>query len=492
MSCTRNGMAGSRGVGFGLVVGVLVALLGVWASAAFAKQSPAVVRVSSDPYTDPPGQHRTEVEPDSFSYRGQVVGAFQVGRIFGGGATNIGWVTSRDGGRHFTGGFLPGLTKAAGGPYEAASDPNVAYDAAHRVWLISSLAVNGTPVAVVVSRSRDGRRWEGPVTVAAGQQGQLLDKNWTVCDNSRRSPFYGHCYTEFDDNGDLDRIKMSTSTDGGLSWSAPTNTAGNDLGIGGQPVVQPDGTVIVPINNLVSTALQAFRSTDGGQSWSAAVQVTPTIKHQPAGALRAPSFASAEVDRDGKVYAAWQDCRFRTGCSTNDIVMSTTTDGVSWSPVARIPIDPVDSGADHFIPGLAVDPDSSGAQAHLALTYYSYANANCTAASCELNVGFISSPDGGTSWSTPKQLAGPMRLDWLANTSQGRMVGDYISTSFVRGRALPLFALAGPPSGGLFDEAMATVPSGLPVGVAHAPASISSTAPPARQPRLELSPPAAR
>jgi hypothetical protein len=257
MSCTRNGMAGSRGVGFGLVVGVLVALLGVWASAAFAKQSPAVVRVSSDPYTDPPGQHRTEVEPDSFSYRGQVVGAFQVGRIFGGGATNIGWVTSRDGGRHFTGGFLPGLTKAAGGPYEAASDPNVAYDAAHRVWLISSLAVNGTPVAVVVSRSRDGRRWEGPVTVAAGQQGQLLDKNWTVCDNSRRSPFYGHCYTEFDDNGDLDRIKMSTSTDGGLSWSAPTNTAGNDLGIGGQPVVQPDGTVIVPINNLVSTALQA-------------------------------------------------------------------------------------------------------------------------------------------------------------------------------------------------------------------------------------------
>jgi BNR repeat-like domain len=492
MTCTRNGMAGSRGVGFGLVFGLLVALLGVSASAAFAQQSPPVVRVSDDPYTGPPGQHRTEVEPDTFSYRGQVVGAFQVGRIFAGGATNIGWVTSRDGGRHFRNGFLPGLTKAAAGPYDAASDPNVAYDAAHRVWLISSLAVNGAPVAVVVSRSRDGRRWEGPVTVAAGQQGQILDKNWTVCDNSRRSPFYGHCYTEFDDNGDFDRIKMSTSTDGGLSWSAPTNTAGNDLGIGGQPVVQPDGTVIVPIENLVLTGLQAFRSTDGGQTWSAAVPVTSTIQHQPAGGLRAPVFPSAEVDSDGKVYAAWQDCRFRTGCSANDIVISTTTDGVSWSPVERIPIDSVGSGADHFIPGLAVDPDSSGPQAHLALTYYSYPNANCTAASCELNVGFISSPDGGASWSEPIQLAGPMRLDWLAETSQGRMVGDYISTSFVRGRALPLFAQAGPPSGGLFDEAMATVQSGLPVGVAHAPASSSNTAAPPAQPRLGLSPQTAR
>jgi hypothetical protein len=492
MSCTRNGMVGTRGARFGLVFGVLVALLGVSASAAFAEQPRSVVRVSSDPYTSPPGQHRTEVEPDTFSYRGQVVGAFQVGRFFSGGATNIGWVTSSDGGRRFTGGFLPGLTKAAGGPYDAASDPSVAYDAAHRVWLISSLAINGVPVAVVVNRSRDGRRWEGPVTVAAGQQGQLLDKNWTVCDNSRRSPFYGHCYTEFDDNGDADRIKMSTSTDGGLSWGAPTNTAGNDLGIGGQPVVQPDGTVIVPIENLILTGLQAFRSTDGGQTWSAAVPVTPTIHHQPAGGLRAPGFPSAEVDRDGKVYAAWQDCRFRTGCSTNDIVMSTTTDGVSWSPVARIPIDPVDSGADHFIPGVAVDPGSSGAQARLALTYYSYPNADCTVASCELNVGFISSRDGGASWSAPNQLAGPMRLDWLADTSQGRMVGDYMSTSFVRGRALPLFAQAGPPSSGLFDEAMATVQSGLPVGVAHARASILSTAPRARQPRLELSPRTAR
>jgi hypothetical protein len=491
MSRTRNALVGGRRGCVGLVLGT-VALLGASVSAAPAKPSPRVVRVSSDPYTGPPGQHRTEVEPDTFAHHGQVVGAFQVGRVFGGGATSIGWVTSRDGARHVTSGVLPGLTRAAGGPYAVASDPTVAHDAAHRVWLISSLAVNVEPEAVVVSRSRDGRRWSAPVTVAEGQPGQRLDKNWTVCDTGPRSPFFGHCYTEFDDNGDFNRIKMSTSTDGGLTWSAPANTGGSDFGIGGQPVVQPDGTVIVPIENLAETGLLSFRSTDGGRTWSAAVPVTPTIQHQPAGGLRAPLFPSAEVDRDGKVYTAWPDCRFRTGCSANDLVLSTTTDGIAWSPVRRIPIDAVTSGADHFIPGLAVDPRTSGARAHLALTYYTYPNANCTVATCELDVGFTSSRDGGASWSAPQVLAGPMRLNWLADTSQGRMVGDYISTSFVHGRAVPLFAQAGPPSGGLFDEGMATVRGGLPVGPGDRRASGARPGPRAGQPRLGPSPRTAR
>jgi hypothetical protein len=43
----------------------------------------------------------------------------------------------------------------------------------------------------------------------------------------------------------------------------------------------------------------------------------------------------------------------------------------------------------------------------------------------------------------------------------GRMVGDYFSTSFVHGRGVPFFADANPPTGGSFDEAIATVPGGL-------------------------------
>lgn len=474
MRRTRKGILGILGAGFGLAL--TLALLGLWAPGASAKPTPSLLRVSTDPYSDPGGQHRTEVEPDTFSDGKQIVGAFQVGRTFTGGGSNIGWVSSPNGGKSFKSGFLPGITEVVGGPFDRVSDPSVAYDAAHRVWLISSLALDGQPlrgVEIVVSRSHDGRHWGSPLTLAAAQGGADFDKNWTVCDNSRSSPFYGHCYTQFDDFGEADRIKMSTSTDGGLTWSAPTNTADNNLGLGGQPVVQPDGTVIVLIPNLIQTALQAFRSTDGGQSWSPLVPVSVAPHHRVAGGLRESTLPSAEVDGDGKVYAAWPDCRFRAGCAANDIVISTTTDGIDWSPVTRVPIDPVDSGADHFIPGLAVDPDSSGDHARLALTYYSYPEADCTAETCRLTVGFVSSPDGGATWSAPTELAAPMRLDWLPETSQGRMVGDYISTSFVKGRAVPLFAQAEPPSGGLFDEAIATFQGGLPVGAPQALAPIS-------------------
>ena len=53
-----------------------------------------------------------------------LVAAFQTGRIAPGGATDIGWATSTDGGTTWTHGFLPGLTTGEGsGPYDAASDP---------------------------------------------------------------------------------------------------------------------------------------------------------------------------------------------------------------------------------------------------------------------------------------------------------------------------------------------------------------------------------
>ena len=95
------------------------------------------------------------------------------------------------------------------------------------------------------------------------------------------------------------------------------------------------------------------------------------------------------------------------------------------------PIDPVTSTVDHFLPGLTVDPTTSGGSTHLALTYYFYPNAACGGAR-RLQVGYISSPDGRAHCGAATKLAGPIALSEIAATSQGPMVGDYISTSSPR------------------------------------------------------------
>lgn len=420
----------ARRVGVVCVAGSAAALTGLIAPTA---ASAAATTVASDPFAQSTcaasatTNHHANVEPDTFSAGSAIVAAFQVGRIYDGGACAIGYSTSTNNGASWTSGLLPGITKYAGnGPNDRATDASVAYDARHGVWLVSSLTllesggVHGN--GVVTSRSSDGVTWSNPFTTATGGD---LDKNWIVCDNTSGSPFYGHCYTEWDDHGAGNLLQMSTSTDGGQTWSAAA-TNGSGV-IGGQPVVRPDGTVIVPIDNANESAIGAFNSSNGGVSWSSTTTIATIKHHRVAGSLREGPLPSAEIDGSGVVYVAWTDCRFRRSCNANDIVLSHSLNstGTSWSSVSRVPIDATTSKIDHFIPGLAVNKTTSGGSARLGLTYYYY-----PAGTTQLSVGFVSSTNGGSTWSAVQSVQTGMAPNWAANTSQGRMVGDYISTSY--------------------------------------------------------------
>jgi hypothetical protein len=181
-----------------------VALVLLTVTTAYANVT--VTQVSHDIYTDTQAQHNTEVEPDTFVFGSTIVSAFQVGRVFGGGASNIGWATSTDGGATWTHGYLPGITTNGGGSFGQASDASVAYDAKHNVWLISSLGISGSTVDVLTSRSTDGGlTWSNPVTTATGAN----DKGWIVCDDTVTSPHYGNCYTEYDITSAGDSIRRS-------------------------------------------------------------------------------------------------------------------------------------------------------------------------------------------------------------------------------------------------------------------------------------------
>lgn len=443
-----------------------VVIAGLLVAAAPASANVPVTQVSTDPFTDAQAQHRTEVEPDTFTFGTTIVSAFQVGRVFGGGASNIGFSTSTNGGATWTQGFLPSITTNAGGPCGQASDAAVAFDARHNVWLISTLGVNCPGNPVFTSRSTNGGlTWSNPITTATGSN----DKNWIVCDNTSTSPFFGNCYTQYDVTSNGNAMRMRTSSDGGLTWGPARATGDNASGLGGQPVVRPNGTVLVPYET--GSQIRSFRSVDGGASWRATVQVAAVQHHTVAGGLRSGFLPTAEIDSAGTAYVAWSDCRFRSGCTRNDIVISKSTSETTWAAPIRVPIDATTSTVDHFVPGIGVDRTTSGTTARIGLTYYFYPTANCTAATCQLSVGYISSTNGGTSWSAATQLAGPMSLSWIPNTSQGRMFGDYISTSIRPGaNAFPIIPIATAPTGTTFNMGMFVPTNGLAVTGGAVPA----------------------
>lgn len=462
----------------------LLAVLAMVFGALPALANVTVTKVSSDPFTNSTSEHATEVEPDSFTSGTTIVAAVQQGRFVNGGASDLGFATSTNDGATWTSGSLPGLTTFDGGTFNAVSDPAVAFDPKHGVWLISGLAITTTGnsdvgAALTVNRSTDGGlTWGNAINAVVASGSANLDKDWITCDATASSPFFGNCYAEYDNNGAGNTIFMATSTNGGMTWQTVQT---GSTGLGGQPVVQPSGTVIVPyLSN--NGQIRSFRSVNGGSSWSSSVTVATVRSHTVAGGIRTSALPSAQIDAGGRVYVGWQDCRFQSGCAGNDIVMSTSANGTSWTAVTRVTSD----GGDHFIPGIGVDATTSGSSAKIAVAYYRYPTSSCTASTCQLTIGYTSSTNGGTSWSTPTQLAGPMTLSWLASTSQGVMVGDYIATSVVSGVAWPAMVIAAAPSGSTFNEALYEATGGLQITGGALRAAATPLVTSGHQPRITV------
>jgi hypothetical protein len=435
-------------------------------------QVPAAQQISVDPFTNESGQHETAVEPDSFAFGETVVAAFQLGRIPTAGASGIGWGTSHDGGRTWSSGVLPSLTVngVPAGRYTRATDPAVAYDSAHGVWLISTLALRDGPggttdellSALFVSRSPDGISWSPPIVTSAEQDHFAHDKNWIVCDNGTRSRFKGRCYVAWTAViVNLQVLAVASSSDGGLSWGKPTVVT-SISGSGWQPLVRPDGTLVIVFNT--SRAVEATRSTDGGESFSSPV-VVGSLQDSPTPGLRAPSLPSAELDATGRMTVTWADCRFRSGCGTqaapNDVVIASSPDGRRWTRVRRVPTGPELTGLPHFVAGLGVDPSTRGTRTRMGVTFYVLMPRGCKGG-CSLAPLFVSSSDSGQGWTAPEQLAPEQPLESYPRAGTLRFVGDYISTSFVSGgAAVPVFAAAARPFEGTYHQGVfaITIPS---------------------------------
>ena len=115
------------------------------------------------------------------------------------------------------------------------------------------------------------------------------------------------------------------------------------------PVVQPDGKLVLAFWSG-RTGMVAVSSTDGGLSLGSPVTISD-LRRAGHAASTGASLIAAEVDAKGRIVAVWQDCRFNAGCAANDVVLSRSTDGTTWSPPVR-----VTSGRNAVMPTLGVEP----------------------------------------------------------------------------------------------------------------------------------------
>jgi hypothetical protein len=291
---------------------------------------------------------------------------------------------------------------------------------------------------LTIHRSGNGLTWSGPVDATIAQSDDLVyDKNWLACDNGPTSPFRGRCYLAYTLIGRADELAVQRSDDGGRTWSPAVTQQLPVTGV--IPVVQANGKLVLTFWSG-RTGMVSVTSTDGGVTLDAPVvisQLTP----RDARPFRAPPLIAAELERSGSVLTAWQDCRFRTGCAANDVVISRSADGKTWSAPVR-----VTSGRNVVMPTIGVEPGTG----RLAIAYYVIQRNG-------IDAELITSANG-TRWSAPQRLnARRMPLEWMPQTTLGRMLADYIGVSWVRARPLVVLALASPPRGGKLHQAIYAV-----------------------------------
>ena len=482
------------------------------ASAGSANGAPRVLRDVRASHDDIPLKHvtypinashpqpDTQVEPSiavNPANPNNAVAVFQEDRVDNGGDAGNGWATTLDGGRTWIHGYLPGLTHETGGDFDRASDAVVTYGAdpaqrGHYLVYANSLVFNDgsgpdgdtnrSGMAINISKD-NGRTWSDAVILEQDGLGGLNDKNWIVADNGRgEGHTTGRVYVVWDRISPMVYTYCDAHCDKLSNWAnAPEGNGAYyvyspEPGIGSIPLVLPNGdlgvvfegdfggTPSLPNNPtdqpefaIAGSQLQyAVAMGAGSTPFPAPLAFQPIpngiaenrgsrIKEQRAGTLPA-----AAVDpKTGRIYVAWEDGRFRTD-GLNDLVFSSSADGITWTKVQRVNPGPGGNHIDHW--NAMIDVGRDGA-VHIGYRQRVVKVGDPTHRS-ELGLSpyvdtyYQRSDDKGAHWSAPLKV-NRVRTDvgYAAFSRRGAFLGDYNQVAvarnglvyLVRNEALPKY-----------------------------------------------------
>ena len=382
-----------------------------------------VIRVSAD-ILAPGGVAQPETEAEPFfaidpENPKHLLASYQEDRFLNDGCRNLTSAVSLDGGTTWQESLLPRLTVADGGPYERSSDPWVAFGPGGRAYY-ASLGFNETsaPNGVYLSSSDDGGlTWSDPVAVHSGSS-TFDDKEAVVVDTRDDSPYKGRVYVGWDSiSASQQQSEFITySDDGGRSFQSAYTLGNQGANIGIIPLVGPGGIVhALWLSYQRQVLLLASHSTDGGRTWSAPVTVSDVRAFGVDGSRTGAGLPAVAVDgRTGALYAVWEDERFTPG--TDQVVLSRSTDGgQTWSAPQRVSDGP-DSAA-NFTPAVAVTPEG-----WVGVSYYSLRN---NPAHVLVDEYLSVSKSGGQTFAKGQRLTASSWDLRFAATSDGFFLGDY-------------------------------------------------------------------
>lgn len=416
------------------LAGVSVATASSAAAAAPAR-SPVVVHVGQIDRQDIPSQPGSEpdtlVEPDvavSPLNPAIAVAVAHDGRFPDGGAVDISYAWTHDGGTTWHHGPVQGLTRATGGAWDRASDPVVAFDPTGDVY-ISALVFDVTtcPTGVVVARSTDGgATFAAPVVVQSSATCNYSDdKNWLVIDTQPASPHLGRLYqfwTPFltvngHPAGSPQVVRWSD--DRGAHWSATAVvTRPHENTQNSQPMIRADGS-ITDVYLGSGTTMVARTSHDGGATWGARWLVSDSAGFGPNGIRCCLPGAAIDPVTD-TMYAVWE----QNGPGNNDpVMMSKSTDGTRWTPARQVSRDGRSTTIQHV--NVAVT-------AYGGRVFVSYGTRDLAVANGRyIQQQVSSSYDRGLTFGAPLSL-GPRSDLRYAAVAGGKFPGDYIGASATR------------------------------------------------------------
>jgi hypothetical protein len=320
----------------------------------------------------------------------------------------------------------------------------------------------GLKSGMAINVSHDGGvTWSNPIVLEADNGAGLNDKNWLVVDNGTGVGHHpGRVYVVWDRVAPMvyaycdPDVVTSAVTGAGCdkltNWSnAPQNngawyTFNPGPGIGSIPLVLPDGSLGImfegdfggtpaisstptdqpDVSVLGSQIMFAEAPGAGAVPFPAPLTFTQAAvgiasnQSTCCAQQRAGTLPAAVVDSTGRILVAWEDSRFRTD-GLNDILVASSTDGVTWTPAARVNDDPEGSGVDHW--NAMIDVGSDGV-VHVAYR----TRTEKPSLSNSIDTYYQQSADHGATWSEPLKVnAVTTDVGYCAFSRNGCFLGDY-------------------------------------------------------------------